>query len=270
MIMDKTFTFIIEEDTLIKYFLKRNFSATIEKRIKADFGSIKVNGEPKIATDKLKKGDVVTIFIKENSKPFPIAKELDLKVLYDDDFVTVVFKGKGICSVSVNGHMEDSIFAGLKYLFPNEVFRVVTRLDKDTEGFVLLAKNSYAHSILNESKIIKKYTAVLDGVLKTPLLVEAPIYRVDESIKRVVDKRGKYSATKITPISNNGKETVVSCELLTGRTHQIRVHTSFIGHPIKGDTLYGGGNGDYNSGQDLRCSYLEFIHPFTGKKIIIE
>ena len=268
--MDRIFNFYIEKDTLIKHFLHKNFSSTIAKRIKSDFGQIKVNGEVKIATDKLFKGDVVTVLLKETVKPYKISKNLGLIVVYDDEDLCVVKKGKGVCSISVNGHEEDCIFAGLKYLFPNDVFRVVTRLDKDTEGFVLLAKNAFSHSELNDSKIIKRYTAILEGVLTSSVLVEAPITRIDGSIKRKVDILGKYSATRFTPIEILNGKTVTECELFTGRTHQIRVHAAFIGHPVENDTLYGNGLGDYNSGQTLKCTYLEFIHPVTKEKIIIK
>ena len=268
--MDKLLTFYIEKDTVLRNFLKANFSENISKRIKKLLGNMKLNGQPVIATAKLKAGDCLTIFLAENSKPYNISKDLGLQVLYNDEDLLVVNKGKGICSMSTNGHVEDCLFAGLQYLFPNEVFRVVTRLDKDTEGLVLVAKNAITHSILNESVITKKYTALLEGVIKEDELeINAPIAR-GEGIIRFVNENGQPSITKLKVLKRNIDTTEVELHLLTGRTHQIRVHTSYIGHPIVGDTLYGNAKGDYNSGQQLKCTYLSFFHPFLKKQIEIK
>jgi len=267
--MDKILTFVADKDTLIKHFLGDKFSATIFRRIKSSLGNIKRNGETVIATDKVKKGDIVTVFIKENSKPYGIRKDLSLKVLYNDEDIIVVDKPKGVCSMSTNGHREDCLFSGLEYLFPNEVFRIVTRLDKDTEGLVLIAKNSISHSILNESFILKKYTALLSGIIEKDLLIDAPILR-GEGIKRLVSNEGKPAKTKIKVIKYIGNDTLCEIELLTGRTHQIRVHTAYILHPVVGDTLYGEYGGDYNSGQKLKCTYLRFEHPLTKNIIEID
>ncbi len=266
--MDKFLTFNIEKDGVLRNFLKATFSENISKRIKTVLGNMKVNGIPVIATQKLKKGDVLTIFIAENSKPYGYKKDLGLKVLYQDEDVLVVQKRKGICSMSTNGHREDCLFAGLEFLFPNEVFRIVTRLDKDTDGLVLVARNALAHSILNESKIVKKYTAMLSGRVESGLTIDAPIAR-GEGIIRIVAEDGQNAITKLKVLKYCEENTLAELELLTGRTHQIRVHTSYIGHPIVGDTLYGFGNGDYNSGQMLTCTYLCFEQPFTKKKIEI-
>lgn len=267
--MDKILTFVADNDTLIKHFLGNKLSETIFRRIKSSLGNIKRNGETVIATDKIKKGDIVTVFIKENSKPYGIRKDLSLNVLYNDEDVIVVDKPKGVCSMSTNGHRDDCLFAGLEYLFPNEVFRIVTRLDKDTEGLVLVAKNSISHSVLNESKIVKKYTALLCGIIEEDLFIDAPISR-GEGIKRLVSSDGKSAKTKLKVIKRVGNDTLCEIELLTGRTHQIRVHTAYISHPVVGDTLYGEYSGDYNSGQKLKCTYLRFEHPITQKIIEID
>ena len=170
--------------------------------------------------------------------------------------------------MSTNGHRDDCVFAGLQFLYPGEVFRIVTRLDKDTEGLMLITKNALAHSILNESKIVKKYRALLVGDVQNDVIIDAPIARADD-IKRKVSDDGKPATTILKVIKRNIDTTEVELELITGRTHQIRVHTAHIGHPIVGDTLYGGAQGEYNSGQELKCSFLSFLHPFNKKQITI-
>ena len=112
--MDKLLTFYIEKDTVLRNFLKANFSENISKRIKKLLGNMKLNGQPVIATAKLKVGDCLTIFLAENSKPYNISKDLGLQILYNDEDLLVVNKGKGICSMSTNGHVEDCLFAGLQ------------------------------------------------------------------------------------------------------------------------------------------------------------
>ena len=264
--MDKILTFKIEENVIIRDFLKSVFSENIAKRIKSVLGNMTVNGEPVIANQRLYKGDELKIFLEENSKPYGFAKDVGLKVLYSDEDLLVVVKGKGVCSMATNGHTEDCLFAGLEYLYPGEVFRIVTRLDKDTEGLVLIAKNALAHSILNESHIVKKYTALLSGVVESDQIIDAPIARGD-GIIRFVSSNGQRAVTKLKVLGYSEGNTIAELELLTGRTHQIRVHTAHIGHPIVGDTLYGDAKGEYNSGQELKCTYLRFLQPFTKEKI---
>ncbi len=267
--MDKLLTYNIKKEMLLRDFLRKEFSDTIAIRIKKVLGNMKINGRPAIATDRVFPGDVLTIFLKENSKPYDISKDLSLRVLYNDDDLLIINKPKGVCSMSTNGHREDCVFAGLQFLFPGEVFRIVTRLDKDTEGLMLITKNALAHSILNESNISKKYKALLIGDVEKNVIIDAPIARADD-IKRKVAPDGKPAKTVLKVLNRFGNQTEVELELLTGRTHQIRVHTAHIGHPIVGDTLYGGAQGEYNSGQNLKCTFLSFFHPFTKNKITIK
>ena len=266
--MDKLLTYNIKKEQLLRDFLKSEFSDTIAIRIKKVLGNMKINGKPAIATDRVHVGDVLTIFIEENSKPYDISKDLSLKVVYNDDDLLIIDKPKGVCSMSTNGHRDDCVFAGLQHLFPGEVFRIITRLDKDTEGLMLIAKNALAHSILNESNITKKYRAMLVGDLKEDITIDAPIARADD-IKRKVSADGKPATTILKVLNRYGNQTEVELDLITGRTHQIRVHTAYIGHPIVGDTLYGGAQGEYNSGQCLKCTFLSFLHPFTKNIITI-
>ena len=267
--MDKLLTYKIEKEMLLRDFLRKEFSDTIAIRIKKVLGNMKINEKSAIATDRVYPGDVLTIFLEENSKPYDVAKDLSLQIIYNDEDILVINKPKGVCSMSTNGHRDDCVFAGLQFLFPKEVFRIVTRLDKDTEGLMLIAKNALAHSILNESNIIKKYSAQIIGDLDKDMIIDAPIARADD-IKRKVDSEGKPATTILKVLKRNGAYTDVELELLTGRTHQIRVHTAYIGHPIVGDTLYGGAIGEYNSGQKLKCTFLSFLHPFTKKEITIK
>lgn len=268
--MDKTLTFKIEREMTIREYLRQNFSSTISIKIKKE-GLIFVNGERRDARHTLKIDDELKLTLKETLSPFPITKQMDVKPIYEDEDVLVVFKGENVPCMPTKKHFENNLFCGLNYLYPNEVFRIVTRLDKDTKGLVLIAKNSLCHSLFGETNITKKYRAILKGKLEKSVTVSAPIMRVEPGIKRIVSSKGKPATTIFNLVGYTSDEnSVVDIELLTGRTHQIRVHSAHIGHPVLNDSLYGDGQGEYNSGQELTCYYLKFLHPFTKKEIEIK
>ena len=161
-------------------------------------------------------------------------------------------------------HFDGNLFNGLKFLYPDGVFRVVTRLDKDTSGLVLVAKNALAHSVLFEEVrfIEKTYTALVEGEL-SPIVIDAPIVS-DGSAARRVGEGGKPAITRIIDAKPRGDASLLTIVTETGRTHQIRVHLSHVGHPLVGDVLYGARQG---GGQLLCCTGIGFIHPVTRQKM---
>ncbi|MBO5925312.1 MAG: RluA family pseudouridine synthase [Clostridia bacterium] len=267
--MDKTLTLTTDKDIILRDFLKAHFSSRIETLIKTSAG-MTVGGENKIATDTLHAGEVLQIRIPEKSKPYPISRDCAIEIVYRDEDILVIYKPRGITSMATRGHEELNVFAGLNHIYGGETYRVVTRLDKDTEGLMLIALNTLSHSILSHTTIDKVYTARLEGIVENIVDIDEPIYRVPDSIVRVVSPLGKPSRTIIEPISYVEGDTIARIRLMTGRTHQIRVHTSYIGHPVKGDTLYSSSDGEYNSGQMLACSHLSFSHPFTHERLTFD
>jgi pseudouridine synthase len=144
------------------------------------------------------------------------------------------------------------------------------RLDKDTEGVVLVAKSGVVHSLLQSlgGELKKIYLARAEGVISAPFTVDAPIAR-GEDVTRVVSVQGQRAITRFAPLKTDVASTLVAALPVTGRTHQIRLHLAHAGHAAVGDTLYGKGVGAYDSGQRLACYLLCFPHPVTGEKVQI-
>ncbi len=268
--MEKILTYNVTQPQRLGDFMRAHFSHRLATLIKQCDGSVKINGKDFVANPLLAEGDTVTVSIPERLKPFDAATNLDVEVLFKNEDYLVVKKPVGMPSIPTKGHYADNLIAALTYLYPNEVFRVVTRLDKDTSGLVLVALNALSHQLLSKAQINKKYTAELCGLLAEDVMVEAKILRGD-TIKRVVDERGKPSKTHFKVLKHTDKgNTLCECTLFTGRTHQIRVHAEHIGHPIVGDELYGKNSDGHNSGQKLCCSHLSFADPFDGRKMVFE
>ena len=265
--MQRIIKHTINSDTVIRDFLKNSYSYRRIYNLK-ESGKILLNGTLVTASERAKAGDELTLVFEENLTFNYTAKDVGLKIIYEDEDLIVVYKPQGVTSMPVNPQRGNDLFNGLAYLRPGLVFRVVTRLDKNTSGLVLLAKNALTHSILYEKMpwIKKEYVALVSGKINAPLKINAPILSNGEK-RRVVDKTGKPAETIVVsskPVGDNFS--LVTVQLKTGRTHQIRVHLSHVGHPIVGDELYGGmGSG----GQALVCNKLEFLHPITKKKISI-
>ncbi len=262
--MNKTLTLIAEGRIQVRDLLRRHISSGQMKALKKN-GRVLCNGKEVNARYLLQAGDSLTLCFSEEKQVAYQAKLMDVKVLYEDEDYLVVDKGVGISCIP-NQKDRDNLLEGVSLYYPDDTFHVLTRLDKDTSGLVLLARSSLAASAIAEIK--KLYLALVEGILETSVRIDAPIAR-GEDIKRIVSDAGKPSVTIVRPIEKRAEGTLVECELLTGRTHQIRVHLSHIGHPIVGDTLYGNGVGAYNSGQRLLCYRLEWVQPFTKERISV-
>ncbi|MGG1214788.1 RluA family pseudouridine synthase [Micromonospora provocatoris] len=246
-------------------------------------GIVKVNGETVKAKYKVKAGDVVEIIVPEAEPLDVIAENLALDIVYEDADVLVVNKPKGMVVHPAPGHMTGTLVNGLMYQCKdlsgiNGVMRpgIVHRIDKDTSGLLMVAKNDVAHESLVDQLVNKtvtrKYTALVHGhIAHDKGTIDAPIGRdqKDRQKQAVVDK-GKHAVTHFQVIERFGDYTLVECRLETGRTHQIRVHMNYIGFPLVGDPKYGPRKTIDFGGQVLHAGILGFNHPTTGEYMEFE
>jgi len=224
-------------------------------------------------------GDIVSVNISfEEECENIVPSKMDLDILYEDDGLLIVNKAPNIPVHPSLNHYEDSLSNGVKYYFNSiglkRKIRPINRLDKDTSGIVLFAKNEYIQECLvrqmKKGIFEKEYLAILYGGLKeTNLTVVAPIARKAESIiERCISNDGDYAETIFEVVERFNDYTLVKCILKTGRTHQIRIHSKHIGHPILGDTLYGTAS-SLISRQALHAYKVKFIHPISQENIEI-
>lgn len=267
------------EGFLIRDYLLQvqNFSRRMLKSVKFDGGQICVNDSPKTVRYCLKADDQLAItFPVEERGPFMVPEEIPLDIVYEDEDVVVLNKQPGVAVIPSSVHPIGTIANGLlaHYVKNNIPYTIhtVTRLDRDTSGLMLIAKHRYSHSILSvtqqSGKIKRNYKAVVEGHLSEKEgTINQPIGRKEGSIiERIGTDDGKPAVTHYKVIQETTKHSLVDISLETGRTHQIRVHFSYIGHPLAGDDLYGGTSNLINR-QALHCEHISFNHPFSGKEI---
>lgn len=261
-----TFT-INEKDNgrAIKDYLKDfGVSASLLTRLKQSENGITKNGEFARAIDKLKTGDKLTIKI-ENKGTMPTPAKMDIETVYEDDDIIVLNKPAFVPVHESRNHRGDTLSNYVSYISKEQTaFRAVYRLDRDTSGLVLVAKHELSASKL-AGKIKKDYYAVVEGTIEQDGEINERIARCGESIiKRCVSEKGESAITQYFPVSTKNGNTLLKFNLLTGRTHQIRVHMSYIGHSLLGDNMYGGDCTLINR-QALHCKDIYFNHPITDK-----
>ncbi len=248
--------------------------AIITQLKKADDG-IMLNEERVFVTRIAQAGDELVISIYDgNSDICP--SPLPIDIIFEDEDIIVLNKPRSMPTHPSRNHYKDTLANALMHYYRGQkfTFRSVTRLDRDTSGIVLVAKNPLSGAILSESmkngEIKKQYIAITDGVPeKEKERINAPIKRLQESIiTRGVSPDGKEAITDYEVIEKYGRKAVVRLFPITGRTHQLRVHMSYIGTPIYGDSLYG--NAEKGSETLLHCEKLYFIHPITKKEMLVE
>lgn len=243
-------------------------------------GLIEVNSKAVKSNYKLKLGDRVEITEKEVVEADIQAENLNLDIYYEDDDVAIVYKPKGMVVHPSPGHYTGTLVNGLMYQIKNlsgingEIRPgIVHRIDKDTSGLLMVAKNDVAHRSLVEQLMAKtvkrKYIALVHGHIPHEFgTIDAPIGRNknDRQSMAVVDD-GKEAVTHFNVIETFKNHTLVECELETGRTHQIRVHMKYIGYPLVGDPKYGPKKTLEIGGQALHAGLIGFEHPKTGEYI---
>ena len=207
-----------------------------------------------------------------------ISKKIDLDIIYEDDGMLIINKPAGFAVHPSMRHFDNSIANGVKYYFEtkgiNKKIRPVNRLDIDTSGLIIFAKNEYIQeNLIKQMKtrnFTKEYIAAALGIFeKKKGKIDVPIARKEGSIiERCVREDGQKAVTEYEVIREIGNSSLIKCKLLTGRTHQIRVHMSYIGHPLLGDSLYGE-KSNFIDGQALHCYKLKFLHPISREKVEI-
>lgn len=255
----------------LKTFLREycRVSARLLANLKREPMGITVNGRHAIATDCLQQGDIVRLLLPRDKK-IPERAGLLFPVAFEDEDILVVNKPAGMPMYPCPGHDRDSLlnaYSNYCALRGEQFsFRPVYRLDKDTTGLVLLAKHSYAASLL-AGNTRKTYLAVCEGILQGSGVIERPIGMKEGSrIQRAVRPDGTYALTRWRSLIIGSGLSLVALRLKTGRTHQIRVHLSSIGHPLAGDDLYGGSL-SLTCRQALHCAEIRLVHPVTKQKI---
>ena len=270
-------------DKVISVFDEDLSRAMIQKLLEQE--KIKVNGKKEKASYKTKLGDVIEV---EDVIPKEIelkAQDIPLDIIYEDSDIIVVNKPKGMVVHPANGNPDGTLVNAVMNICKDSLSGIggeirpgiVHRLDKDTSGLLIVAKNDKAHINLSEQiknrEITKKYIALVRGVIKeNHATIDMPIARSDKDRKKMaVKKDGKNAVTHFNVIKKYNGYTLLDIKIDTGRTHQIRVHLSEIGYPIVGDFVYSNGKNPFGVvGQMLHAKSLEFKHPITGKQMKLE
>ena len=248
-----------------------------------DDGKVLVNGKISKASLKVKENDVIEVEIPE-AKPLEITSEnIPLKIIYEDEDILIIDKPQGMVVHPSFGHNEHTLVNAILYHCKdlsgiNGVIRpgIVHRIDKDTSGLICVAKNDVAHNFLAEQlknhTMQRTYMALVRGVIKENHgTINMPIGRDKRNRQKmaVTKENSKEAITNFDVIKRYNNNTLVECHLLTGRTHQIRVHMAYIEHPVEGDPLYGGRSYKklYSGGQLLTAVKLKLVHPRSKKEM---
>lgn len=253
----------------------------LQKLIKDN--QIYVNEKAQKASYKLRIDDYVSFTIPDQKEPDILPEDISLDILYEDEDVIVVNKPKNMVVHPAAGHYEHTLVNGLLFHCKdslsgiNGVLRpgIVHRIDKDTTGSIIACKNDFAHKAiaeqLKEHSIIRKYRAICAGVIQEDEgTIDAPIGRDEKDRKKMAinHKNGKTAVTHYKVLERFKDYTYVECSLETGRTHQIRVHMTSIGHPLLGDSVYSAKKWPYSlEGQTLHAYILGFVHPKSNEYI---
>ena len=271
-----------EEGLTINQILRKNYRFSARFCTKMKYQSlVDLNGTPTPGYIKPGVGDIVGVRLPDETSDFE-PEDIPLDIIYEDDDLILVNKQPGVIVHPTKGHPEHTIANGvMKYMIDSgQSFKVrfANRIDMDTTGIIIVAKNANAQNELSsqmrKSSVVKKYYALTEGLIEEDhFMIDLPVGRPDEvSIRRAVMTEGGKSALSEVNVVERfhsdefGPHTLVEVTLHTGRTHQIRVHLSHIGHTIAGDSLYDG-NTQLIDRQALHAYYIEFDHPMTKERV---
>ena len=259
-------------------FLKsRGYSHAVITHLKRTDNGIQKNTEWARVSDKINEGDLLTIqLIEEEGSSQILPVNIPLNIVYEDEDLLVINKPAGMPIHPSQGNHDNTLANALCYYFKEKnipfTYRCINRLDRDTTGLLIVAKHMYSASLLSnmvaKRQIHREYLALATGKVPEKGIITAPIARKEDStIERVVDeKRGEFARTNFKCLEYKNGYSLVSLILDTGRTHQIRVHMKYLGHPLPGDFLY---NPDYSliKRQALHSYRLSFLHPITMEEL---
>lgn len=280
--MDRKIEYIISTsdngEIILDYLRKQGFSRHILSSMKANREAILLNGKRAFGRDILYCGDILRIHLRETSPsehivPVPI----ELRILYEDEDILVLDKPAGMPVHPSIHNYENTLANGVAYYYARQgkafVYRCINRLDRDTSGALILAKNPLSSAILSaqmkQRQIKRTYLAITEGFLPSSGTIDAPIARVSDSLilREVNKEKGEHAVTHFHRLAFKNGYSLAEIHLETGRTHQIRVHMKHIGHPLPGDYLY---NPVYDTfrRQPLHSYQLSFLHPITKKPVL--
>ena len=240
-----------------------------------------VNGIPRHADFAVQIGDVITVPLDEPEPVYP-AEDLSFDIIYEDEHILAVDKPAGMLihpsRATMTGTLANRVIGYYEKTGQRSAFHPITRLDRDTFGIVLIAKNAHIHALLNETALKKTYHAlVFGGPAESSGVIDAPIARKSlPSLLRFVSPEGKPSVTEFSVIDRQADFCKLALHPVTGRTHQLRVHCAYKGFPILGDPQYGSkASLDYSQSKGLAsqllcAKQLEFTHPVTGEHLCLE
>lgn len=276
----------VNNERLDSYISKSNLDLSrsmVQKLIKEN--RVFVNGKNEKESYKIKVNDNITIQIEEPKSSKLEAQDIPLDIIYEDNDIIVINKPKGMVVHPGNGNPDNTLVNAVLAHCKGSLSGIggeirpgiVHRIDKDTSGLIIVAKNDKSHINLSEQiknhEVTKIYTALVKGnISEDEATIDMPIGRDKKDRKKMsVTRDGKEAVSHIKVIKRYGNYTLIRVKIDTGRTHQIRVHMAKIGHPVVGDEVYSSGKNEFGvKGQMLHSTILKFKHPISGKEIMLE
>ena len=272
-------SYMIEKEFPSVYiFLKEHsFSENYIKNLRKEWGNIVLNDSIVNINAKLKAGDLLKINSNPNIKTDIKHCILPLDIVFEDEYYLLINKPSGLSCMPNKSHYSNNLSGAIAHYMANKddnfVVRILNRLDKDTAGIIIVAKDSIAQKEIQN--VQKTYHAICNGIIDSPQRINKPIKTISENginqHKRIVADDGQEATTFIRPLKNNKATnlSLVELNLIHGRTHQIRVHLSSINQPLLGDEIYGE-KSDLISHTALICKKITFYHPFSNKTLSFE